>query len=94
MTPIKHQSNNVFVGPPKSWDDRGGRLRLPALHVTQGTVSGVKVMVSYWEPSPDEVAMLLAGGKLQLTCLGGQPACNVSVLPPNESQGGGIALPN
>lgn len=94
MTPIKHQSNNTLVTPPKSWDDRGGQLRLPALHATQGKVSGITVMITYWEPSPDDVAMLLAGGKLQLTCLGGQPACNVSVLPPNESERSGIVLPN
>jgi hypothetical protein len=94
VNPVKHPSNNVMVRPPANWDDRGGQLRLPALHATKGKIGNVPVMVTYWEPTREELAMLLAGGKLQLTCLGGQPACNVSILPPNEVQSSNILLPH
>lgn len=93
MNPVKHPSNNVLCRPPKSWDDRGGKLPLPALHATKGQVHGKDVLLTYWEPTREEVAMLLAGGRVQLACVGGQPACNVSVLPPNEF-GTPILLPN
>jgi hypothetical protein len=93
MTPQKHPSNNTTVQVPANWDDRGGQLRIPALHVTQGQVHGTKVFVSFWKPTPEELAMLLAGGQVQLTCIGGQAACNISAIPPNE-QGANILLPH
>lgn len=94
MTPIKHQSNNTLCQPPAGWDDRGGQLRLPALHVTQGKLEGVKMFVTFWEPTAEELSMLLAGGKIQLTCVGGQPSCNVSAIPPNDLERSRLILPN
>jgi hypothetical protein len=94
MTPIKHPSNNITCAPPASWDDRGGKLRLPVLHGTQGKLEDVTVIVTFWEPSADELAMLLAGGKVQLTCIGGHPACNVSAIAPNQFQETRLILPN
>lgn len=93
MNPVKHHSNNVMVRPPDGWDDRGGLLRLPALHATQGKVGGVKAMITFWEPTADDLAILLAGGKIQLTCIGGQPACNMSAVAPNDGSSN-ILLPN
>lgn len=93
MNPIKHGSSNIMVSVPANWDDRGGKLRIPALPATRGKVSGFPVVVTYWEPTAEEIAILLAGGTVQLTCLGGQPACNISAIPPNE-QGLSILLPN
>lgn len=93
MTPIKHSSSNVMVRRPDDWDDRQGKLPIPALYATQGLIDGVKIMVTFWAPTKDELAMLIAGGRVQLTCLGGQPACNVSAIPPNEL-GSNIILPN
>lgn len=94
MTPIKHPSNNVTCTPPKNWDDRAGQLRLPVIHATKGSISGVTAMITWWEPTKEEIAMLLAGGRIQLTCIGGQPACNVSAVPPNELEASNILLPN
>jgi hypothetical protein len=92
MNPSKHSSNNVTAAPPANWDDRGGKLRLPVLHVTKGDVSGVPVFVSFWKPTTDELSILLSGGMVQLSCVGGQPACNVSAVP--EESGPAILLPN
>jgi hypothetical protein len=80
MTPRKHPSNNLVVRKPMGWDDRGGVLELPAIDVTQGTLHGVKVFMSRWKPSPDELICLMRGGEVQLTCIGGQPAVNVSAV--------------
>ena len=93
MTPIKHPSNNIMCRPPANWDDQGGAMQLPAMYATMGEIKGTKVVLTYWEPTAEEVAMLLAGGRVQLTCLGGQPACNLSVLPPNEIDSSNILLP-
>lgn len=94
MTPEKHPNQNTLCHPPAGWDDRGGTLRLPALYAMQGKASGVKVFLTRWKPSAAELAMLLEGGQVELACVGGQPACNVSVVPPNELQASRILLPN
>lgn len=94
MTPEKHPKQNTLCHPPKGWDDRGGTLRLPALYAMQGKVSGVKVFLTRWKPTAAELAQLLEGGEIELACVGGQPACNVSVVAPNELQGSAILLPH
>lgn len=92
MTPERHPSNNVMARPPVGWDDRGGRLQLPALHATEGRVSGVPVFVSFWKPTEDEIGCLLRGGVVQLSCVGGQPAVNISAV--GGMDGMEIILPN
>lgn len=94
MTPEKHPNQNTLCHPPAGWDDRGGTLRLPALYAMQGKVADKKVFLTRWKPSAAELAMLLEGGQVELACVGGQPACNVSVVPPNELQASRILLPN
>jgi hypothetical protein len=94
MTPEKHPQQNTLCRPPAEWDDRGGQLPLPALYAMQGKVGGVKVFVTRWKPTPDELSMLLAGGQVQLSCVGGQPACNVSAIPPNQLDAPRLLLPN
>lgn len=92
MIPERHHSNNVTVRPPKGWDDRGGQLELPAIHATQLAVAGVKVFVTHWRPSPDELACLLRDGRIQLSCVGGQPPVNISAV--GSPDGMQIILPN
>jgi hypothetical protein len=59
----------------------------------QGDLHGVKVFVTRWKPTPEELAMLLEGGQVELACIGGQPACNVSAVPPNQLAAPRILLP-
>jgi hypothetical protein len=92
MKPKRHPSNNRIVGAPANWDDRGGKLELPAIDVTQGKISGIDVFVSFWKPTEEELGCLLRGGQVQLTCIGGQPAVNLSVA--DESGHPNIVLPN
>ena len=89
MTPRKHPSNNRIVRKPDGWDDRGGVLELPAIDVTQGTLHGVKVSLSWWKPTEDELMCLLRGGQVQLSCIGGQPPVNITAVDEN---GGGLGL--
>jgi hypothetical protein len=51
------------------------------------------VFVTRWKPTPEELAMLLEGGQVELACIGGQPACNVSAVPPNQLAAPRILLP-
>lgn len=94
MTPEKHPHQNTQCRPPADWDDRGGALRLPVLYAMQGQVHGVRVFLTRWKPTAEELQMLLQGGEVELACVGGQPACNVSAVPPNELQAQRILLPN
>lgn len=94
MTPEKHPHQNTMCRPPAGWDDRGGSLTLPVLYAMQGKVSGVKVFLTRWKPTAADLAMLLEGGEIELACVGGQPACNVSAVAPNELQTPRILLPN
>ena len=94
MNPVKHPNQNTMCHPPAGWDDRGGQLKLPALYAMQGKVAGVNVFVTRWKPTATELAMLLEGGEIEMTCIGGQPACNLSAVPPNELQGSRILLPH
>ena len=78
MKPTKHPSNNKVARKPDGWDDRGGQLELPAIDITQGKLAGRDVFVSWWKPTDDELACLVRGGLVQLTCIGGQPPVNIS----------------
>ncbi len=90
MTPTRHPSNNKVVRKPEGWDDHGGKLELPAIDITQGKLYGRDIFVSFWKPTPDELSCLLGGGMVQLTCIGGQPAVNVSA----SDLDGGLVLLN
>lgn len=94
MNHEKHPHFNTQCRPPANWDDRGGALRLPVLYAMQGEAAGVKVFLTRWKPAPEELQMLLAGGEIELVCVGGQPACAVHVIEPAELGGGRIVLPN
>ena len=96
MKHVKHPQQNTMAHPPAGWDDRGGVLRLPVIYAMQGKVPGtnVKVFLSRWKPTAAELAMLLEGGEVELTCVGGQPACNLAAVPPNELQAPHILLPH
>jgi hypothetical protein len=93
MKNVKHSTSNKRAIPPKNWDDRGGALRLEAIDVTQGSLHGVDVFVSRWKPTPDDLMRLMRGGMVQLTCIGGQPACSVETVE-EEEQVPRILLPH
>lgn len=74
MEPIKiADANRVFVAP-KQWDEakHGPCFDLPARQVGDTVATG-------WKPSPEELALLVAGGYVVLTIFGRQPPVSLHV---------------
>ena len=68
MNRHQHPSNNDVLGAPKGWDQ--GELPCSALPITRIEVEGMAAVVSYWKPDAAELALLAAGGSVELTVLG------------------------
>ena len=81
MTPIRIADATHEFGPPKGWnpDQHGGCSRL----VTR-VVDGV--WQSAWEPTPAELAVLVAGGHVVLSVVGGQPPVALGVEITTEKE--------
>ena len=74
----QHPSNNLVLGAPAGWDQ--AQLPCDALAVTRTEVQGQPAIVSYWEPMPEEIALLQVGGKVALWVFGtGHPPVVVGV---------------
>lgn len=72
---------NVNFGAPKNWDDaRDGPCRSLPVRVVDGSYQ------SAWEPTPDELLMLNAGGFVVLSVVGGQPPVCLSVEMPDQEE--------
>jgi hypothetical protein len=74
MEPIKLKgANALFVAPPR-WDEAtyGPCADLPARQSGDTVATG-------WKPSPEELALLVAGGYVVLTVFGRQPAVSLHV---------------
>lgn len=64
-----HPSNNGVLGAPAGWDQE--RIACDALPVTWSEISGQQVVISYWLPSAQEIALLIAGRPVGLVIFGG-----------------------
>lgn len=65
MNPTQHPSNNLVLGAPVGWNQ--GDVCCHALAVTKGmTPEGQPVVVSFWRPTAEELALLNAGGLVAL----------------------------
>lgn len=68
MQKIKHPSNNDVLGAPAGWNQ--GALPCSALPITRAKFGEMEAVVSYWRPSAEELAVLNAGGSIELAILG------------------------
>lgn len=68
MRYTQHPSNNFVLGAPKGWDQK--ELPCGALPVTRTTVEGQACMVSFWKPSPEDLAALNRGEHISLWIYG------------------------
>jgi hypothetical protein len=68
MRPIQHPSNNRVLGAPVGWDQ--SELPCSALAITDMIYEGVPHVVSFWLPTPEELAVLNAGGTVALWITG------------------------
>ncbi|MRW88853.1 hypothetical protein GJ699_02525 [Duganella sp. FT80W] len=80
MNKIQHPSNNAVLGAPEGWNQ--AELPCEALAITRSEYAGMPVVKSYWRPSAEELAILNAGGSVELAVLGHtMPPVMVSVDP-------------
>lgn len=72
-------------GKPVDWDDKklGTCGTLP---VRVGLDNGVRIYDSYWRPTEAELAVLLAGGAVNVRLYGVQPAMSMIVLDEVEGE--------
>lgn len=74
MIPARIANATRRLGAPQGWDE-----------ARDGVCVGLDVLIegnrftSCWEPTPDEMANLMAGGKVYLTVVGGQPPVSLQV---------------
>lgn len=68
-----------YLGAPKGWEpEKDGDCHHLAVRI-EGNV-----FLSAWEPTPDELAALNAGGSVILSIVGGQPPVMLSVEIPTS----------
>lgn len=68
------------LGPPPTWDkEKNGACTKLAVRVVKMPVG--LVFQSSWEPTPDEIELLKAGGRVILSVYGGQPPVHLEVMP-------------
>lgn len=84
---VTRGATNVF-SKPENWDDEKfgpcGDLQV-RMDVFGGNEKGIIECYSTWKPSAGELAMLNAGGVIEVgICLPNQPVMSVSVVEPME----------
>lgn len=75
MKPVLHHSNNRVLGAPEGWDQ--SKMECEAIGITDREVLGMKCVVSFWQPSPSELARLNSGHAVTLSIVGNTmpPVC-------------------
>ncbi len=74
--------HTAVFGAPKNWDHgKDGPIMGLPVRVEEYSGSAVKGFCSAWAPTPDELAILNAGGFVILSVLGGQPPVMLTVEP-------------
>jgi hypothetical protein len=69
MRATQHPSNTRVLGAPEGWNQ--GDLPCHAIPVTdQVYPEGIRAVVSYWQPTAEELAVLNAGGLIGLSVIG------------------------
>lgn len=77
MIPKRISGATLYMGAPKGWQpEKDGNCVHLAVRVVEGNI-----FQSAWEPTPEELAMLNAGGSMVLSVVGGQPPVMLSVEP-------------
>lgn len=65
---VQHPSNNRVLGAPAGWDQ--SQATCNALCVTDVDCNGTPAVVSYWQPTAEDIAAMQAGAYVQLWVVG------------------------
>ena len=88
MIPKRHPSGTRYLGAPRGWEPEtdGSCAHLSIADIDH---EGSNIMESIWEPLPDELAALNAGGFVVLHVRGnGHPPVYVTAATPlNDGEG-------
>ncbi len=80
MRPTAIKDQNADFAKPRNWDEeRDGKCM--SLPVRVEPVGLYNYHYSAWKPDAEELAELLAGGVVELCCVGQQPPVSVGVVP-------------
>lgn len=81
MKALKLPITNKVLGAPKDWDEakHGPCDGLP-VHISEQ--NGMPVIFSYWQPSPEEIALIINGMPIRLAVFGhAHPPVGMDVEP-------------
>lgn len=71
MIIVEFEGQSLLLGAPKGWNQRGG-VECGFLPVRVDRAgNGEPMLVSYWRPTPEELAALNAGAHVELAVLSG-----------------------
>lgn len=68
MRPTQHPSNNGVLGAPKETTQE--ELPCSALAITRHEQDGIPYIISFWQPSKEELEILKAGGTVGVWVVG------------------------
>ena len=79
MYPVKvERETNIFKKPP-DWDDEKNGVCM-GLSVRKEQICGLHHHFSNWRPDAEELAILNAGGVIEICCVNVQPPLAVSAI--------------
>lgn len=86
MIAKRHPKTTRWLGAPRGWDPQQhgecGHLAIADIQTAAG-----QAMLSRWEPTPDELALLNAGGSIELRIVGGMhPPVSLIADPPVQDE--------
>lgn len=74
MTPTDFPEANSTFAPPSDLEESQCRsIRVFVGRVEGGSCDGADQVITAWQPSEEEIAMIAAGAPVFLSCLGGLP---------------------
>lgn len=93
MIAKRHPATTRWLGAPAGWEP-GRDGHCAHLAVADVETAAGPAMLSRWEPTPDELAMLNAGGAVELLVLGqGHPPVSLVAVPWSPPPGQLVAGP-
>lgn len=74
MTPIYFPESNTIFGPPSDLEEsQCMKIHAHVGQVRSGSVDGALQVVVAWQPDASDIAKIIAGNPIFLSCIGGLP---------------------